>query len=260
MIIPNILNRSITIFLKTKPLYQNQMDKLESLKSFFRQYDSVSVAFSGGMDSSLVAKVAYEVLKERAVAYTINSQFIPKKELSDAKKTARKLGIKHRIINLNLTGDILNNPANRCYLCKKKVFSEIPGDVVDGTTADDDPSRPGLAAIKELGVRSPLKVCKITKKEVYEISKKLGLREKPSNSCLATRMPTGIMIKRKMLDTVEGAEDSLEKFGFSDFRLRHHGKSALFEHKQPKLLNQNKECVIKMIKDFGFEKIEFKKR
>lgn len=236
------------------------MDKLVELRNYFKTFDNVSVAFSGGMDSSLVAKVAYDVLKDRAVAYTINSQFIARKELSEAKKTARELGIKHKIINLNLTGDILNNPPDRCYLCKKKVFLEIPGEVVDGTTADDDPLRPGLKAIQELGVHSPLKSCKITKKDVYEISKKLGLRKKPSNSCLATRIPTGTIINKKMLNTVESAEENLEKLGFSDFRLRHHGKSAHFEHKQPKLLNQNKEYIIKMIKGFGFEKLEFKKR
>ena len=244
--------------------------KTQKLKEIFQSMGSVLVAFSGGVDSTLLLKVAQDTLgNHNVLAITALSPLYPDRELADVKKLIQTLGVRHHLIQSNeleIPG-FSKNPPNRCYYCTYKLFSElldlakeeaIPF-VVEGSTLDDDKDhRPGGVAIQELGIRSPLKEAWFTKIEVRELSKRLGLPtwDKPSFACLASRFPYGEEITEEGLRLVDQAEDFLFKLGFNQVRVRHYGNLARIEilkEEMARLMNGSlREKVVSHLKEIGY--------
>lgn len=202
------------------------------LKDFFNDNKKAAIAFSGGVDSAYLLYAAKSFGAEIR-AYYVKSDFQPEFELRDAERLAEELGADMSLLELDVLCDsaISSNPGDRCYHCKKKIFTAIKeaalGDgfslLLDGTNASDDAGdRPGMRAIEELEVRSPLRECGLTKAEIRRLSREAGLFtwDKPAYACLATRIPTGECITKEKLKKTERAEDFLMKLGFSDFRVR----------------------------------------
>lgn len=232
-----------------------------TLHDFFKQQNHVALAFSGGVDSSYLL---YAGIKSSCDihAYYVKSAFQPQFELEDAVKLAEQLGAKMTVLELDVLSEpsIVENPANRCYYCKKKIFGKIAEAakadgyelLIDGTNASDDSSdRPGMKALKELQVHSPLRECGITKSEVRKLSKEAGLFtwDKPAYACLATRIPTGVEITKEKLHATEISEKALFDIGFSDFRIRQSGNDAKIqvrEEQLEKLLIYRKEILEKL--------------
>ncbi len=212
----------------------------ESLKGFFREYPRVLLAFSGGTDSSYLLFAAVASGAD-VVAYTAKGPFQPDFETADAISLAKALRVRHSIVRVDPLSDpgISANGPDRCYLCKRLLFGELReiADIedrclIDATNASDDPSgRPGMKALDELGVISPLRMCGITKAEVRRLSRELDLpfADMPSNSCLATRIATGTAITAEALERVERSEDGLRELGFSGFRVRDRGEQCILE-------------------------------
>jgi len=241
--------------------------KLEQLKRNLGKMKSVAIAFSGGVDSTFLAKVSYDLLGENAIAITAKSFIYPKRELEDAKRYAKKIGIKHNIFNfdINSVKNFSMNPKNRCYQCKKKLFEQIKqvaeenhlNVVADGSNHDDAfDYRPGMKALKELGITSPLKDVGLTKKEIKDLSKDLGLEswKKSSFACLASRFPYGIKITESKLNQVEKAESLLFSLGLKQCRVRYHTDIARIEvlPKDFQTVLKNSEKISKYFKEIGF--------
>ena len=212
----------------------------QSLRAFFADHPRMALAFSGGVDS------AYLLYAARACgcdveAFYAQSAFQPEFERRDAQRLAEQLDVPLNVVPLDVlaVAAVRDNPADRCYHCKKAIFTALLAAaeaqgyeaVMDGTNASDDTSdRPGMKALVELGVLSPLRLCGITKAQVREYSRAAGLFtwDKPAYACLATRIPTGTPITDEDLNRVEGAEAALFALGFSDFRVRlFHGAARL---------------------------------
>src|SRR4030042_2738055 len=243
--------------------------KFVRLQGIFKSMRKVLVAFSGGVDSTLLLKVAQDTLGDKNVlAVTALSPLYPERELAGGKKLIQTLGARHRVIRSNeleIPG-FSKNPSNRCYYCKGKLFKElldlakeeaIPF-VVEGSTLDDDKDhRPGRLAIQELGLRSPLKEASFTKMEVRELSRALGLStwDKPSFACLASRFPYGEEITEQRLRMVDEAEDFLFSLGFKQVRVRHYQSLArieLLEEGMERLMNGSlREKLVKHLKKIG---------
>jgi uncharacterized protein len=216
--------------------------KLEALQYLIGSMETVAVAFSGGVDSTFLVKVAYDILGDRAVAITVCSATYPEKELQAAVHFLETNGIEKRLVaanELDIPG-FMDNPPNRCYLCKREIFGKIIAaageigilDVIDGTNADDiNDYRPGVQALAELGVRSPLCEVGMTKAEIRELSRKMGLGtwNKPSMACLASRFPYGEKISLEKLARVDKAEKFLLNIGFRQIRVRSHHDLARIE-------------------------------
>ncbi len=217
-------------------------DKLEQLKQYIRKLDRVAIAFSGGVDSTFLLKIAHQVLGERVIAVTAVSELSPGWEAEQARHLARLIGSSQ----LEIRGDELNieefsrNGADRCYYCKQYRFSrilEIAREkgityVADGSNYDDlQDFRPGRKAARELGILSPLEETGMTKAEIRFFSKEMGLPtwDQPSFACLASRIPYGQEITREKLKRVEAAEDFLRELGFKQLRVRVHGEIARIE-------------------------------
>jgi uncharacterized protein len=215
--------------------------KERSLAALLSSYGPVAVAFSGGVDSSLLCAEAVRELGEKAVAFTIVSPFLPRSELDAARALGKDLGIRHVLIEEHdIDEEVARNPPNRCYLCKKIAFTRIIeaarslglATVVEGSNIDDDNDyRPGARAIAELGIKSPLKEAGFAKAEIREVSKRLGLPTwgKPAFACLASRLPYGERIDGGKLERIEHSEDYLRSLGFHQFRVRSHGDLARIE-------------------------------
>ena len=218
-------------------------EKHERMKEVFRTMGKVLVAYSGGVDSTLLLGVAQDTLdRGNVLAVTSLSPLYPERELDHAKKVVQSVGAKHLLVESNeleIKG-FSKNPSNRCYFCKKELFKKLSElaktegihFIVEGSTLDDDKDhRPGSQAIKELGIRSPLKEVGFTKLEVRELSKALGLPtwDKPSFACLASRFPYGEEITAKALEMVAESEDFLFGLGFKQVRVRHYGNLARIE-------------------------------
>lgn len=231
------------------------------LDDFFRQQNSMALAFSGGVDS---AYLLYAGLRYGCDihAYYIKSAFQPQFELDDACRLAKELHANLTVIEADVLSEpaIIENPATRCYYCKKLIFTKIAEAaradgyevLLDGTNASDDAEdRPGMKALGELSVLSPLRECGLTKAEIRKLSREAGLFtwNKPAYACLATRIPTGAQITKEKLLITENAEKLLSDMGFSDFRIRMSGNDAKIQVKEEqlkKLLLYRKEILEKL--------------
>lgn len=247
----------------------NTQEKLLQLKDYLKSLGSVAVAFSSGVDSTFLLKVAQEVLGDQVMAVTARSCSFPQRELSEAESFAKAHQIKHVIVEseeLSIDG-FSQNPPNRCYLCKTELFTKIKAlaaekgfaEVVEGSNMDDlGDYRPGLEAIKELGIKSPLRQAGLYKEEIRLLSKELGLPtwEKPSFACLASRFPYGEEITPEKLEMVDRAEQFLLDLGFRQVRVRHHGTLARIEVEEAELERmlqaETRKQVHESLKQVGF--------
>jgi uncharacterized protein len=232
--------------------------------------ESVAVAYSGGVDSALVAKVAHDALSEAAVAVTSLSPTFPASQLEEAKQVATTIGIRQRFVHsdeLQIPGYAENN-ANRCYLCKGDLYTlltevaeqERLRTIVDGTHLDDlTDLRPGLKAARERGVRSPLVEAGLNKEAVRSLSRELGLPtwDKPASACLSSRFPHGTPITYEGLKQVENAEEVLRRMGLRQFRVRYHRETARIElavEEFPVLLDPDRRnALVDQIQACGFK-------
>ncbi len=218
------------------------MRTLENIEKRLLKLPSFAVAFSGGVDSTFLLAVAKKVKPEKLLAITVSSQFVPKREIESAKQIAVSLGVEHICLDVDVleNEDVVGNPFDRCYHCKKQIFSLIKktaermgvNTLVHAVNLDDlKDYRPGLKASQELGVISPLADAKFTKSDIRRLSKQLGLEtwDKPSQSCLATRIPYHTKIRAETLAMIDRAEAFLQELGFVQVRVRCHGKTARVE-------------------------------
>ncbi len=246
-----------------------------TLTDFFTEYHKAAVAFSGGVDS---AYLLYEAKRAEAdvTAYYVRTQFQPQFEYEDAKKIVRELGVPMKVIEFDLLQDetIRRNPGNRCYYCKRHIFSKIIEAakaegyalVADGTNASDDvDDRPGMKALAELSIRSPLRECGLTKDEIRRRSKEAGLFtwDKPAYACLATRIPSGERITGEKLQRTEAAEAFLSELGFTDFRVRTIGNSARIQVRKeqfPFVFEKREEIATELKKYYDFAMLDLEGR
>ena len=210
------------------------------LSAYFSAHPKAAIAFSGGVDSAYLLYAAVQSGAD-VRAYYVKTPFQPQFEYEDAQNLARQLGVEMVTLPVDVLcrEEIVSNPANRCYFCKRALFSRILEAaaedgfslILDGTNAsDDDADRPGIQALRELQVQSPLRLCGLTKEEIRRLSKEAGLftHNKPAYACLATRIPTGERITLDKLERTEQAEHFLASLGFRDFRVRlDHGKARI---------------------------------
>lgn len=243
--------------------------KLAQLKALLKKLGSVVVAFSGGVDSTFLLKVAQEVLRDKVLAVTIDSNSFAKKELREANVFCEQQGIVQEVCKFNELDveGFCQNPPNRCYICKKALFQnllEIAEErkiafVVEGSNIDDEGDyRPGMQAVKELGICSPLREVGLTKQEIRELSRNYGLAvwNKPSSACLSSRFAYGEQITREKLKMVEQAEQFLQDLGFTQVRVRVHGSLArievLLEEIPQLMLQDNRKRIAEKLKEYGF--------
>jgi uncharacterized protein len=254
---------------KYKEMVNVVEQKFNVLKEYLKSLGSVAVAYSGGVDSTFLIKVAYDVLGDKAIAVTARSSTYPEREFNEAVAYIKNIGAQHIVITseeLDIEG-FSSNPTNRCYYCKKELFEKV-GEVArekgiqyvaDGSNYDDlNDYRPGMQAAKELQVVSPLKYAELTKEDIRILSKKLGLPtwDKPAFACLSSRFPYGHQITREKLFMVEQAEEYLMSLGFRHLRIRHHEETARIELGEKEFESfLDKELmrkVVKKLKNIGF--------
>lgn len=230
----------------------------------------VAIGFSGGVDSSFLLKVTSDILGKNTLAVTIKSPAHPKSEIDEAIRMARIMNVKHMIIDLDVTEieEFKENNANRCYYCKKQIFSKIKEVaekegvpyVLDASNVDDlNDYRPGMRALEELGVLSPLINVELTKKEIRNLSKQMNLNtwNKPAFACLASRIPYGIGITKTRLMMIENAEDVLRSLSMKQFRVRYHNEMARIEVDKNdfQLVLDHTDKIVKRFKELGFKYI-----
>lgn len=216
--------------------------KFEELKDRLREMRKVLVAFSGGVDSSFLLKVASDVLGGNVLAVIASSETYPSKEREEAARLAQRLNVRYKVIQTKEleNPDFSNNPPERCYYCKSELFSKLKNIaeseripyVLDGSNYEDTSDfRPGIKAAEELGIRSPLKEVGLIKKEIRQLSRSIDLPtwNKPSMACLSSRFPYFTEIETESLKQVVQAEEFLKGLGFNQVRVRHHGQIARVE-------------------------------
>ncbi len=253
-------------------LPQNLLDKYHWLQQKLVEYGHVAVAYSGGVDSTLLLVVARVLLGDNVLGLIADSPSLPRRELREATEIARKHNLPYVVLPTHEVEqeDYLRNPVNRCYFCKRELFTEFLDYarshgfpyLLEGTNADDAMDfRPGLQAIQELKVVSPLKEVGLHKQEIRQLAQALGLEnwDKPAQACLASRFPPGTRITLKALRQVEAAEDFLLQIGFRVVRVRYHGKLARIEvgeEEISRLLRKNvRRVVTTHLRKLGFEQI-----
>lgn len=242
--------------------------KFSELKRILKEYESVIVAFSGGIDSTFLCYTANEVLKDKFLAITATSETIPPEELKDTKALTKHFGWNHKIISSNELGNeaFTQNPPEKCAICKEIKFKEIIKvaqnnrykHILSGDNYDDlEDYRPGLKKAHQLGIKTPLIDVKLSKKEIRELSKELNIPNynKPSTPCMATRIPYGTKIDSKNLKMVSDAELFIKNLGYAVVRVRHHGNLARIELEPGKILNFisfHSGLVDKYLKGLGY--------
>lgn len=244
-------------------------EKFEKLKNYLSSLESVVVAFSSGVDSTFLLKTAHDVLGDKVIAVTAESCSFPKRELNEAKLFCQKEGIKHIVVEseeLEIDG-FCKNPVNICYLCKKELFEKITEiakennikNIVEGSNIDDNGDyRPGLQAVSELNIKSPLRYAELNKNEIRELSKKLELNtwDKQSFACLSSRFVYGEEITKEKLSMVDKAEQLLLDLGFHQLRVRIHGTIARIEvlpDEFPELIEEkNRLKIVTEFEKYGF--------
>ena len=247
--------------------------KTKKIKSLILEMDSALVAFSGGVDSTLVLALAHEVLGKKALAVTAQSASMPDREMKACHQLAKEIGVKHLVVK---TEEMSNpnyraNPANRCYHCKTELYSSLKKvaqqenilNILNGTNTDDlGDYRPGLDSAREQGVRSPLVEAEFNKQEVREFSRKMELSvwDKPAMACLSSRIPYGQPVTPEKLAMIEQAEDLLLSLGFTQVRVRHLGTLARIEldkNEIPRYQNDKsvQKAVEEKLKALGFNNV-----
>jgi uncharacterized protein len=242
----------------------NKSDKLDNT---LKELKSFVVAFSGGVDSSFLLHRANSLKKLDFIGVTIRTPYNPASEIEEATEFARTYGINHRVLDLDFPESVRNNPLDRCYICKKTLFTELAAfaadkgykHVVEGTNADDTGTyRPGLRALKELNIKSPLLEAGLTKKEIRELLHKEGLAiwDKPAMACLLTRIPYNTKVSEGALRMIEKAENFLFEKGYPGTRVRIHGDLARIEcipgYFEKIIQNPEKDDIIDNLKKIGF--------
>lgn len=251
-----------------KELKPEILNKLENLRKNLKNMDAVLVAYSGGVDSTFLLKVAFDVLGNKCLAVTAESETYPRRELDEALSVVKRIGAEHLLIQTEELANeqFASNPTDRCYFCKSELFrklSEIAKQndfqfVLDGANADDvSDYRPGRIAGKELGVRSPLLEAGLTKEEIRLLSKAMDLPtwDKPSFACLSSRFPYGHRITIEKLSQVDQAEAYLRELGFKQLRVRHHEQIARIEVPRTEFKRMTGELldsIINELKCLGF--------
>jgi uncharacterized protein len=242
-------------------------NKSSELDTILKKLGPFVVAFSGGVDSSFLLHRAFSLKKSDVIAVTIRTPYIPSREIEEAVEFTMTYGIKHKILDIPFPDIIRTNPIDRCYLCKKTLFTELQTfakenkykEIIDGTNADDiSDFRPGMKALKEMGIRSPLMESGLTKKDIRELSRVEGLDiwDKPAMACLLTRIPYDTEVKEGMLRMIEEAENMLFEKGYPGTRVRVHGDVARIEcmpgYIEKIIHNPDREDIITSLKKIGF--------
>ncbi len=245
-------------------------NKLKKLDKILNELGSIVIAFSGGVDSSFLLHRAHMLKKSSVIAVTIRTPYIPQREIDEAVEFTKSFGIRHKILELGFPEAIKNNPIERCYLCKKTLFSEILSfasaggikSIIDGTNADDAGEfRPGMKALKEMEVRSPLLEAGLTKNDIRQFSHDAGLKtwDMPAMACLLTRIPYNTDVNDGMLRMIESAENLFFESGYPGTRVRMHGDLARIEalpgFMERIIQNPHRDNIISGLKKIGFRYI-----
>jgi pyridinium-3,5-biscarboxylic acid mononucleotide sulfurtransferase len=248
------------------------MDKLERLKEYISKLDKVIIAFSGGVDSTFLLKVAYDLLGENVFAVTVNSDIRKNKSLQLAKDIAANIGVEHHIIEIDelQDPDFINNGSDRCYYCKKILYLNLKDFadrydikyILDGTNYEEvlNENRPGFKALMEMDIKIPLYDLKFNKEEIRSYARELGLSNKDiySDTCLATRIACGIKLNKNLLKKIEVVEDYLQDIDIMELRARYHGDNLIRIEVNPEDFNKvitNREGLILKCREMGFEYI-----
>lgn len=243
------------------------IEKYDKLKNYLKNLESLAVAFSSGVDSTFLLRAAKDALGDNVIAVTAESCSFPKRELNEAKNFCKNEGIRHFVCKseeLEIDG-FSDNPKNRCYLCKRELFEKITeiarqnniSHIAEGSNLDDNGDyRPGLAAVAELGIKSPLRDLEFTKAEIRELSRYLNLPtwKKQSFACLSSRFVYGEKITEEKLSMVDKAEQLLLDLGFYQVRVRIHGLMARIEVMPDEFekIIKNRDVIYNELKEYGF--------